>query len=463
MSNMSNLNDNQSKKSFENNESNQYSTLNHPSSFNKFNGKSDVKINSKQSCDYFQKESTNCNYYSNVLVNNIPTNCMPPSNSYSNQFASSNGYKNQYMFPECGNFPPVLHSSEENKNKFYNPNILNNYNVIDQNQLCLIPPQPVFLNYSMVGRNGDNYQAIPNINGNILPNSMPNCHYNSNGEIISNNVSNFPFPNVPNYQVLLTPATCNTSVNYKQNCDNEKSNFNSENYLPSNNNGNAHKKEYQERTSKNNMRNYGSRNKYEDEEFKYKNSKDYYNKKSYSSRHSRNRSRSRSRSYSRNRKRRISSRSRSRSRSRKKRNRYRSKSSSRSRSYSRSHHGSRSRSRSLSKDSYSNYKNKFYHSRSRSRNRRHYKSRSPPSYRTYKRRETYFDKRESNNSFVLKSDSYRQKLIKRWRMNYCENQDEMQKRLQEISQMNPEEILEEENKVWIRSAPAYCYYERDPK
>lgn len=48
-------------------------------------------------------------------------------------------------------------------------------------------------------------------------------------------------------------------------------------------------------------------------------------------------------------------------------------------------------------------------------------------------------------------------------MNNCDNQDEMQRRLQEISLMNPDEIMEEETKVWIRSAPADCYYERDQK
>lgn len=68
-----------------------------------------------------------------------------------------------------------------------------------------------------------------------------------------------------------------------------------------------------------------------------------------------------------------------------------------------------------------------------------------------------------NRSKSPSPEGERKKLIERWRLNNCDTQDEMQKRLQEISQMNPDDILEEENKFWIRSAPADRYYQPDPQ
>lgn len=149
---------------------------------------------------------------------------------------------------------------------------------------------------------------------------------------------------------------------------------------------------------------------------------------------------------------------------------------------------SRSRERSRRSRSRSRSRNRRYRSRSRDRYSRRSRSRSRRSRSPYRRRSRsrlrdrswsrqserslpgrYRDRPRSPEGKFRDKTSYgsksveddRQRLIEKWRMNNCESQDEMQKRLQEISQMNPDEILEEENKVWIRSAPADRYYERD--
>lgn len=50
-----------------------------------------------------------------------------------------------------------------------------------------------------------------------------------------------------------------------------------------------------------------------------------------------------------------------------------------------------------------------------------------------------------------------------FRMNYCATTAEMQKKLEELARMKPEEIVEHEKKVWTRTAPADLYYVRDEK
>ena len=50
-----------------------------------------------------------------------------------------------------------------------------------------------------------------------------------------------------------------------------------------------------------------------------------------------------------------------------------------------------------------------------------------------------------------------------FRMNYCATSAEMQKKLEELAKMKPEEIVEHEKKVWTRTAPADLYYMRDEK
>ncbi|KAK7873256.1 hypothetical protein R5R35_011330 [Gryllus longicercus] len=52
-------------------------------------------------------------------------------------------------------------------------------------------------------------------------------------------------------------------------------------------------------------------------------------------------------------------------------------------------------------------------------------------------------------------------LLRKWRENYCSNTKDMHKKLDELAKMKPEEILEDEKKVWTRSAPADLYYVRD--
>ena len=50
-----------------------------------------------------------------------------------------------------------------------------------------------------------------------------------------------------------------------------------------------------------------------------------------------------------------------------------------------------------------------------------------------------------------------------FRMNYCATSAEMQKKLEELAKMKPDEIVEHEKKVWTRTAPADLYYVRDEK
>ena len=54
-------------------------------------------------------------------------------------------------------------------------------------------------------------------------------------------------------------------------------------------------------------------------------------------------------------------------------------------------------------------------------------------------------------------------LLSCFRMNYCATTAEMQKKLEELAKMKPEEIVEHEKKVWTRTAPADLYYVRDDK
>lgn len=119
--------------------------------------------------------------------------------------------------------------------------------------------------------------------------------------------------------------------------------------------------------------------------------------------------------------------------------------------------------RSPSRNSVRSFYSRPRRSRSRSRSRRASPSRGRGQEETDRRGRNRSPFRRRRRSLDYKEDKSddRQKLIEKWRMNYCDSQDQMQKRLQEISQMNPDEILEEENKIWIRSAPADRYYERD--
>lgn len=67
----------------------------------------------------------------------------------------------------------------------------------------------------------------------------------------------------------------------------------------------------------------------------------------------------------------------------------------------------------------------------------------------------------SNAAAKQKSLSERDQLLEKYRRNYCANSKDMEKKLDELSAMGPEGIMEHERKVWTRTAPADLYYARD--
>ncbi|XP_046992547.1 ribonuclease 3 isoform X1 [Schistocerca americana] len=71
------------------------------------------------------------------------------------------------------------------------------------------------------------------------------------------------------------------------------------------------------------------------------------------------------------------------------------------------------------------------------------------------------NKQEKSKEKIKKVYSERDALLRKWRQNYCSNIAEMQMKLEELSKLKPEQILEHEKKVWTRSAPADLYYARD--
>lgn len=54
-----------------------------------------------------------------------------------------------------------------------------------------------------------------------------------------------------------------------------------------------------------------------------------------------------------------------------------------------------------------------------------------------------------------KSESERDRLLRNWRSNYCETSEEIQRKMDELAEMD-----EESREVWIRSSPADPYYKR---
>lgn len=47
------------------------------------------------------------------------------------------------------------------------------------------------------------------------------------------------------------------------------------------------------------------------------------------------------------------------------------------------------------------------------------------------------------------------------RRNYCATSKDMERKMDELSAMGPEGIMENERKIWTRTAPADLYYTRD--
>nr|XP_031849478.1 ribonuclease 3 [Nomia melanderi] len=161
----------------------------------------------------------------------------------------------------------------------------------------------------------------------------------------------------------------------------------------------------------------------------------------------------------------ISSRKRSRSpenRSRSNRSPYKSRYDSQRDRYSKYHSNrSSSKERSHNEDSSdrrSSYKRNFtYVSRSQ---------RSYTSHRSRKRSrslESYSSRASSpNNSTSSKRDpTERELLLEKYRQNYCATSKDMERKMDELSAMGPEGIIENARKVWTRTAPADLYYSRD--
>nr|XP_033322157.1 ribonuclease 3 [Megalopta genalis] len=165
---------------------------------------------------------------------------------------------------------------------------------------------------------------------------------------------------------------------------------------------------------------------------------------------------------------------------------------------SNSHSSSRKRSRSpgsRSRSSRSPYKSRYdsqrdryskYHkNRSNSRERSHngdssdrrssyrrnstYTSRSHRSYSTHRTRkrsksqESYSSRASSpnNNTSGKKDPTERELLLEKYRQDYCATSKDMERKMDELSAMGPEGIMENARKVWTRTAPADLYYSRD--
>lgn len=117
----------------------------------------------------------------------------------------------------------------------------------------------------------------------------------------------------------------------------------------------------------------------------------------------------------------------------------------------------------------------FYRSRSRShslspRRKRHHHSK--PNYRKSSNRSSTepstansLIKHSSSNSLKLsnKPTLERDKLLTNWRKNYCATREEVSNKIEELSKVSQEDVIEKEKHIWTRSTPADLYYVRDEK
>ncbi|XP_014602810.1 PREDICTED: ribonuclease 3 [Polistes canadensis] len=89
-----------------------------------------------------------------------------------------------------------------------------------------------------------------------------------------------------------------------------------------------------------------------------------------------------------------------------------------------------------------------------SRSRR--RSRSPE-YRSSKT----ISPNSSSSMLKSKCPTERELLLEKYRRNYCATSKDMERKMDELSAMGPEGIMENERKIWTRTAPADLYYTRD--
>ncbi|PBC30634.1 Ribonuclease [Apis cerana cerana] len=92
--------------------------------------------------------------------------------------------------------------------------------------------------------------------------------------------------------------------------------------------------------------------------------------------------------------------------------------------------------------------------------------RSYTSYRSRKRsrsQESYSSRTISpnNNPVINKDRTERELLLEKYRQDYCATSKDMERKMDELSAMGPEGIMENARKVWTRTAPADLYYTRD--
>ncbi|XP_065369999.1 ribonuclease 3 [Calliphora vicina] len=106
-----------------------------------------------------------------------------------------------------------------------------------------------------------------------------------------------------------------------------------------------------------------------------------------------------------------------------------------------------------------------------------YYARPSSSYASYSKSDQYYDNKTSTSSshsdsgrsdknYVgkrhrqrderpAKSESERDRLLRNWRSNYCETSEEIQRKMDELAEMD-----DESREVWVRSSPADPYYKR---
>ncbi|GLV45263.1 drosha [Carabus blaptoides fortunei] len=98
--------------------------------------------------------------------------------------------------------------------------------------------------------------------------------------------------------------------------------------------------------------------------------------------------------------------------------------------------------------------------RSRSRSTQRSKSRATNRSRS-RSKDNYKKRRPDDARKDVTPYSERDALLAQWRKNYYATGEEITSKLEELSKMSQEEIIEREKSIWTRTTPADLYYERD--
>ncbi|XP_029166737.1 ribonuclease 3 isoform X2 [Nylanderia fulva] len=132
-------------------------------------------------------------------------------------------------------------------------------------------------------------------------------------------------------------------------------------------------------------------------------------------------------------------------------------------------HRDRYRNKGISSSRESSYESGYSERRSSYKRHESYSSRSEGSYvksRSRKRSKsresrTTRDITPVSNAKRSKGPTERELLLEKYRRNYCATSKDIERKLNELSIMGSEGILENEKKIWTRTAPADLYYYRD--